>query len=242
MNYFLGAYYLLKLKPLDFGEFKGQKILTGSRCLNESYFDTWSLSWAGDGKHNLSEAETEFGVTETEINEIQKWSDIKFRENHLGWINTFNDLETLIEYKTKFFNNTFDFDAIGIYFPENSLQDFIAEFETQSESIGEIGILTCLKQQKTEQSEGEEFVGYDLIGVEATGSYHSFQCYGNIEEIVDKFDLTLNHQGLINEFENKQALLKYANSPESGLPSVPWYLVKVKKVNPSIFENYTNHE
>ena len=37
MKYYLGAYHLLKLKPLDFGKHKGQKVLTGSRCLNESY-------------------------------------------------------------------------------------------------------------------------------------------------------------------------------------------------------------
>lgn len=231
MNYYLGAYQLLKLKPLNFGAFKGQKILTGSRCLNESYFDAWALSWtedAEDGKDKLSEPEREFNITKTEIKEIQKWADKKFNEKHLGWINTFNDFETIIEYKNKFFKSATDFKAIGIYFPETAIQGFINEFEPQTDNTGGIGILDTLKTQTPENMYNEEFMGYDLIGMEFSGDYHSFHCYGNSNEIIKKFGLKLNESGLITEFENKQEVLSYANNPENGFPPVPWYLVKVK--------------
>ena len=230
MNYYLGAYHLLKLKPLDFGKFKGKKVLTGSRCLNESYFDAWSLSWTEDGMKKLSEPKDEFNISESQIKEIQKWSDPKFNDKHLGWINTFNDLETLLEYKSRFFKSVSDFETIGIYFPENLIQDFINEFDPQTDKTGAIGILDCLKQKTPERIDDEEFIGYDLIGMEFSGDYHSFHCYDNADEMINKFDLTLNERGLINEFKNKQDLLEYANNPDNGLPFVPWYLVKVKKV------------
>jgi len=231
VNYYLGAYHLLKLKPLNFGKFKGKKVLTGSRCINESYFDAWSLSWTEDGVKNLSELKEEFNISESKIKEIQKWSDQNFNNKHLGWINTFSDIKTLKEYKTKFFNSVTNFEIIGIYFPENSIQDFKDEFEPQTDETGEIGILDCLKQKITERLEDEEFIGYDLIGMEFSGDYHSFHCYDNADDMINKFGLRLNERGLINEFDNKQDLLDYANNPDNGLPFVPWYLVKVKKLN-----------
>ena len=230
MKYYLGAYHLLKLKPLDFGKHKGQKVLTGSRCLNESYFDAWSLSWTEDGMKNLSEPKKEFNINESQIKAIQEWSDPKFNDKHLGWINTFNDIETLREYKIRFFDNVTDFEIIGIYFPEDSIKDFKDEFEPQTDKTGAIGILDCLEQKIPERLDDEEFVGYDLIGMEFSGDYHSFHCYDNADDIINKFGLTLNEKGLINEFDNKRNLLKYANNPDNGLPFVPWYIVKVKKI------------
>ena len=66
--------------------------------------------------------------------------------------------------------------------------------------------------------------------MEFSGDYHSFHCYDNADDIINKFGLTLNEKGLINEFDNKQDLLEFANNPDNGLPFVPWYLVKVKKI------------
>ena len=231
VKYYLGAYHLLKLKPLDFGKFKGQKVLTGSRCLNESFFDAWSLSWTEDGKKNLSVPKKEFNLTGSQVQAIQEWADEKFNHKHLGWINTFNDLETVKEYQSKFFSHHRDFDIVAIYFPENSAKEFMAEFEPQTEQTGEIGILDCLKQKTPERLIDEEFIGYDLIGMEFSGDYHSFHCYDNADDMINKFGLTLNNLGLIEEFEQKEELLDYANNSENGLPFVPWYLVKVKRVN-----------
>lgn len=230
MQYYLGAYHLLKLKPLTFGKYAGQKISTGSRCLNESYFDSWALSWTPLEKKELIELKNEFDINKAQLKAIQEWADQKFNEKHLGWVNTFNDLETLREYQSTFFSDATDYETIGIYLPEDAVQAFKKEFAPQSENTGEIGILDCLIQEIPEVLDKETFVGYDLIGMECSGDYHSFHCYNISDEIKDKFGVTINEKGLINEFENKQALLDYANNPDNGLPCVPWYLVKVKTV------------
>jgi len=230
LKYYLGTYQLIRLKPLDFGKFKGQKVLTGTKCINESY-DAWSLSWTEDGKSDLSDLESTFNITKFQIKEIQEWSDVKFNEKHLGWVGTFNDIDTIREYKNKFFEMETDFEVIGIYFPESSIQDFINEFTPKTKGA-EIGILNTINTFTSELEDVEEFVGYDLIGVEFSGDYHSFHCYAGSDGLVQKFGLTLNGYGLINEFENKQDVLEYVNNTdESGFPFVPWYLVKVKKVD-----------
>ncbi|MEL6250990.1 MAG: hypothetical protein AAFR87_03165 [Bacteroidota bacterium] len=231
MNYFLGAYHLLKLKPLDFGAYKGEKILTGSRCLNDSYFDAWSLTWTEDGKHKIAEAQKEFGLTEAQIQELRGWADQKFEEERLGWINTFRDTECLLEYKNRFFPQAKDFEVLAIYFPEDAIDDFIQEFEPKSAQTGSIGILNNLKQKIPEQAE-ETCIGYELIGMEPSGDYHSFHCYDISQDLREKFYFELNEYGLIREVKDKDKLLAYANDPDkSKLPFVPWYLVKVKKIS-----------
>lgn len=231
LKYYLGTYHLLKLKALNFGAYKGKKILTGSRCLNDSYFDAWSLSWTEDGKHKLQEAQQSFGITESEIKEIQAWADEMFNTDRLGWINTFNDREILSAYRDRFFAQSHDSEAIGIYFPEDAMEDFIQEFEPQSAEIGSIGILNNLKQKKPEQAD-EEFIGYDLIGMEPSGDYHSFHCYDKASDLHNKFQLELNDYGLLKEVKSRDRLLAYANDPDqSQLPFVPWYLVKVKQLS-----------
>jgi hypothetical protein len=44
-------------------------------------------------------------------------------------------------------------------------------------------------QKKIEEKDDptEEFLGYDFIGVENDGSFHSFYCHNIRDKIVDKF-------------------------------------------------------
>lgn len=231
MKYFLGAYHLIQLKPLDLGLFKGRKVLTGSSCINISCFDPWSLSWTEDGKKALTDPKGAFSITTTRLESIQAWADEKFNEKRLGWPNTFHDLETLKTYKSSFFAGAQGLEVIGVYFPEASIPELVQVFEPKSEQAGEIGILQTLKCKIPENSLEEAFIGYDLIGMEFGGDYHSFHCYDLAEELMQKFKLSLNEHGLIEACTQKEELMAYANTPEeSGLPFIPWYLVKVKRV------------
>lgn len=230
MKYYFGAYYLLKLKPLEFGDFKGQKVVTGSSCLNESYFDSWSLSWTRDGKNNLPEVMDEFEITKSKITQIQLWADEKFNEKKLGWTNTFNDLNTLIEYKNKFLKPSNNFVAIAIFFHENAVENLLEDFKPMDSNLGTIGIYDNLKNKELEKLNSDDFLGYDIIGIEVGGHYHSFHCYNIWNELAQKFGLTLNQSGLINEFDNKKGVLKYVNNPDNGLPYIYWYLIKVRQI------------
>ncbi|MEO1438405.1 MAG: hypothetical protein AAFV80_22890 [Bacteroidota bacterium] len=231
MNNYLGAYQLLKLRPLDFGAFKGQKVLTGSTCINPSLYDAWSLSWTEDGQHNWNIPKTQFQLSDRQIKAIQAWADPKFNDHKLGWVNIFHELDTLRQYYHLFFSTKLDAVAIAIYFPGDALSEIIKAFEPQSKQEGQIGILRSLKKQIPESKGEGKFIGYDLIGIEISGAYHSFHCYDCTQELLDKFQLTLNKYGLIDALKNPQQVLDFAHNPENGLPSIPWFLVKVKQVD-----------
>jgi len=76
---------------------------------------------------------------------------------------------------------------------------------------------------------GEEFLGYDFIGIECDGSFHSFYCHDITNNLVDKFSLNLNSYGLLEKLEKPNEIREYLNSEKTGLEPVPWYIVKVKR-------------
>ncbi len=72
MNYYIGAYYLIKLANIEWGSYQGKKIYTCSFCCNDSYYDAWSLSWGEDGKSIRQETKKLFNLNDTLIKQIQQ--------------------------------------------------------------------------------------------------------------------------------------------------------------------------
>ena len=47
-THYLAGYYLIKLKPIDFGDDTNKTVWTCSKCINYSAFNNWCLSWTQD--------------------------------------------------------------------------------------------------------------------------------------------------------------------------------------------------
>ncbi|MCC8358926.1 hypothetical protein [Salinimicrobium sediminilitoris] len=239
MNYYTGAYYFIKLKPVDYGTIKGSKIFTCSRCINDSYFDDWAISWATTDKKELDETKAIFSLTDKKVEEIQTWADKKLDEKKLGWINTFSDLKTLTEYKEKFFPNELNFQILSISFPESELDEAIELTQPPDAQGGEMGIHTKLKNKEIENS-GGTFLGFDIIGIEVGGDFHSFHCHDLSTDLKEKFGLTINEFGLIENFENWDELMEFMNDESNGFEPVPWFYVKVNQIKNKKSTVYNN--
>jgi hypothetical protein len=228
MKYYIGAYYLIKLKPVDYGTIKGSKIYTCSRCINDSFFDSWAISWAKTEKTELVEIKETFDLTDKNIEEIQSWADKKLNEEKLGWINTFSDFKTLTEYKKKFFPNDSDFEILSISFPESNLSEALEKIKPTDLNSGEIGIYSNLKNKELDLQK-EEFLGYDIIGIEISGDFHSFHCNDLANDLKDKFGLKINEFGLFEKIENWNEIIAFLNDPMNAEPG-PWFYVKVNRI------------
>ena len=229
MKYFIGAYYLIKLRKPNFGSvFKEEKIHTCSTCINDSYFDAWSISWTENGKKVSKETKSDFNLDETQIERIQKWSDEKIEEDKIGWICTFADLKTLTEYKKSFFPEA-NAEILSINFPETEKAELLKLFNTEKSSFGEIGLSKNLRKGIIERK-SEQTLGFDLIGIESSGDFHSFHCHDLTRELIEKFGIEINEFGLIGENDKWNEMVEYMNDEKYGFESVPWFYVKVKKV------------
>ncbi|MFD2561724.1 hypothetical protein [Aquimarina rubra] len=144
MKYYVGAYYLIKLRDSNFGTYEGKKLYTCSTCINDSFFDAWSISWTENGKKIDSETKSDFNLNEKLIKEVQNWTDKKMEENKIGWICTFADLKTLTEYKNSFFPNS-ESEILSINFPESERNELLKIFNPEKTNLGEIGLSINLK-------------------------------------------------------------------------------------------------
>jgi hypothetical protein len=233
MKYYLGAYYLIKLHKANYGSIMDTRIYTCSTCINDSYFDSWSITWSAvNNSDNVKEAKEEFNLTNSQITDIQTWADQKFEEKKIGWINTFSDYDVLSEYKNKFFSNVQDYLILSINFPETEKNDLLEEFSIKEKGIGAIGLWENLHRnipEVTDESEVE--IGFDLIGVELSGDFHTFHCHDLADELIQKFNIEINQYGLITSEDNWEQMVEYMNDEENGFEPVPWFFVKVKMID-----------
>ncbi|MEZ4848143.1 MAG: hypothetical protein R3B93_05885 [Bacteroidia bacterium] len=121
----------------------------------------------------------------------------------------FSDYEAAKEYYHLFFSHIENAELLKLVFPEEEALAFIKEFEPENENQGASGIYEILKK-KTEVSylsPNEEFLGFDLIGVEYGGtSFHTFHCHDLSDELNRKFQIEVNEYGLIKEIDDPDSL------------------------------------
>jgi len=63
-KYYLGGYYLTKLKPVSFGTEEGRFIYTCSECLNDNMVDTWSFSWTTGNNEQIDEIKERYRLSD----------------------------------------------------------------------------------------------------------------------------------------------------------------------------------
>ena len=229
--YYFGGYYLLRPKPIDFGSDKGKFTQTTSACINEALVDTWVYSWSIQSKKMLKQVKKDFRLDDSSIRQIQVWGDKKFELGKLQWVDNFPDLETALEFKQTFLRHLSNTHIYSIYLSSTDSEDLIKEFKNEQNNQGDFGLRQNLLLKIQEKENPKEILlGYDLIGVEIGGTYHTFYCNNATQELIDKFHLSLNEYGLFNEIEDWRPIIEYLNDEKNGFEPVPWYVAKTKLV------------
>jgi len=192
----------------------------------------WAYPWEKKPRKNSEHAETVFGFDKSQVDAVRQWVGEKAGANLISWQGVFMEKQIAAEYRSKFFSNIQNALLLAIYFSEDEKRDVLGEFKPESEKFGEIGIYQMLMKQSLESNADEEsLIGYDLIGIEYGGDFHSFHCHDLADELTEKFGLVLNDVGLFNEFSNWKPIIEYMNDEENGFEPVPWFVVKVKLVH-----------
>lgn len=231
MNSYLGGYYLVKTRPLTFGAKENDTVYTASECINNSLVSAWSYPWIQGSDKETEAAVEAFGLDDHQIVEIRKWIDHKSEKKKLEWINVFSEAETAREYHRAFFAKKDDINLFALYFDEAEAKDIIEELKPEWENYGEPGLYVVLSKQVADiDKKDETLIGYDLIGIEDGGGFHTFHCHDLGAELSEKFGLTLNAYGLFDAHDNWKPILDYLNDDENGCEPVPWFVAKMKLV------------
>ncbi|MGD9588872.1 MAG: hypothetical protein AB7Q37_02600 [Pyrinomonadaceae bacterium] len=232
MIYYLGGYYLVLLRPTSFGASPGRLINTASECLSENLIGHWAYPWDKPARKDSAGAEAALNLEKSKVDAIREWVGAKTTANSIGWQSVFLDVQTAIEYRERFFPDLDGVSLLGLYFSENESAEILNEFKPESKGSGEIGIYQMLLKQLPEvEGSRQKLLGFDLVGIEYGGDFHSFHCHDMAGELSNRFGLVLNRFGLFNEVSDWQPVLDYMNDEETGCEPVPWFAVKVKLID-----------
>ena len=230
--YYFGGYYLLRPKTIDFGSDKGIITQTTSACINDALVDTWVYSWSIPNKQMLEQVKKDFKLDDISITRIQAWADKTFELGKLQWVNNFSDLETALEFKHTFLTHLSNVHIYSVYLSATDTEALIKEFTNDQHNHGDFGLRqNLLLRIKEKENSNEVLLGYDLIGVEIGGTYHSFYCNDATQDLIVKFQLSLNENGLFNNMEDWMEIREYLNDEKNGFEPVPWYVLKTKLVS-----------
>ncbi|MBS1501471.1 MAG: hypothetical protein JST32_05385 [Bacteroidetes bacterium] len=223
-SYYLGGYFLIKPRLVDFDSLKHKKIYTCSSCINDALVDNWSFTWTANNNAQINTVLNDFDIELNKVTQIRKWVDEEYEKGKIGWQSVFADLETARLYKKTFFSHLNDIQLMSVYFSETEAEVLIETFQTN-----QIGLYQSLIKRIPEaQSPNETLIGFDLIGIENSGDFHTFYCHNISEDLINKFHFEINSYGLLNAIDDWKAVLDYMNDEETGLEPVPWFFVKVK--------------
>jgi len=230
--FYHAGYYLIKMRPIHFGSEVSKRVFTCSTCINVSPLDYWSYSWTTKNNEGIDKIKEEFQLDDEKITSIRVWIDRAFEEKRIGWPNVFFELETAREYSQTFFSHLLEKRIYGVYFSEPETTDLLAEFDPKKVDYGSIGLFDGLQKRVPESlSSGETFIGFDIIGIECSGDFHTFHCHDISKDLTGRFDLKLNDYGLFEDSENWKSVTNYMNDEKNGFEPVPWFVCKTTLVN-----------
>jgi len=230
-SYYLGGYYLIRQRPIEHGSFKSKTVFTCSNCINDSLVENWSYSWTISNDSQIESIKEDYHINDEVVCSIRQWVDQAFDDKRIGWINLFGDIETAKAYKSQFFSHLPDIKIIGIYFNDEEIEALQHEFNPEVENAGPMGLYENLSKRIPErESSNEIFIGFDVIGMEIDGSFHTFYCHDIANDLTSRFDLTINNYGLFEDIDDWQPVLNYMNDEQNLLDLVPWFTCKTKLV------------
>ncbi len=228
MDYYKAGYYLIKTRPIEFGTFTDKTILTCSSCINDSLMDTFARPWTIQ-KDEKEDIVKNFNIDYDTIKHIHSWTDKMDIENEIGFPDLFYSIDSARQYRDSFFSHLKECMIIGIYLPQTEMDNLIKEFEPQGEKMGEIGLRYRLRKKEIENDNGK-LIGYDMIGIESGGGFHTFHCHDLYNDLKRDLEIEINENGLINSDSKWNELVDYMNDDDKGFEPVPWYFAKVKLI------------
>jgi hypothetical protein len=194
-------------------QFLPPQIITVSTCMVHAYPGWWALPSenvlpeGGTRPWTLADAPEEMKLIGSEFGEARSWVDRSLASSDLGWPNVFLNLRAAREFKRRFMNAVPGVRLIGLVIAADDAEEFIPDYETSG--------LRMFVSMRLPPEDGGIFLGYDILGVEFAGGFHTFSCNDLARDYVEKLGITFNAHGLIPDQD--QALAA----------AVPWCAVKL---------------
>jgi len=202
-----------------------ERIVTVSTCIVESYPDSWALSWVKTTPDQVRQIRETLALKDSELAELRSWVGQAMNDGHFGWPNVFFSLRAAREFRERFLGVLQESRIVGLSLATDVAAAFLRE-EAPQEGHGAPGVWTMLTRG-VRLNRPTSPLGFDVLGAEYGGAFHTFSCNGLEQEFNEKLGITFNRYGLIDDYLRAVTASEYTNRDEVGAEPVAWYPFRV---------------
>ena len=225
MEYYLGGYYIIYLK--NDNEFLDSKVVwTVSNCINNLLASINSLTWVTSSENDKNVIKNIIGINDNQFNILQNWIDQKFNDKEFTFSGTFKNIEVAREFIEKFVIKKENIKLMSIFLSEEYVEDFIKDNCDSEQSEDEICSTVGLK---IKEGNAGKLRGYDLLGYDMGGDFHSLHCHSLKNELIDKFKIRFNEYELISSYQDSVKVFDFFNNEQATVTPVRWDIWKIKE-------------
>ena len=171
-----------------------------------------------------SEEQREFshvtGLKAESVASLKSEIEEMLAQKTMGWPNTFISLESASALYRKYLQRAENHRILGIAFSGEAAKELVADAAAPPRIPCGMAELLVERQEIPANS---RILGFEILGLEYCGSFHSFLCNGLEADYSEKLSITLNETGRIDTWEEARRAADYTNDESVGAEPVPWY-------------------
>jgi len=196
--------------------------LTVSKCLADFVPDDWLYWNPADRKTERSQQAKALGIELLHLDRLSEWCTEQLSEKQtLGYPNVIFDIETARELARQFLRfQSLTLLGIGLRFEMSGKFFEAAQYDKHRSARVPLGVPTLLERGLI-LPDGGESLGFEALGYEFEGTFHSSKCYSSEDPALSK--ISFNEFGYCADFsEAIQLCAIRAKQTAKEITWLPW--------------------
>ena len=185
------------------------------------------LSWVTATPDERARHLADLGLPGGELDAVAAWVEARHASGEWGWPSFFTSIDAARAFVETFQPRAPDLVILGLALPRAYLDRYVADHPADP-GVGTFAIDEAIRRPSTPAPGGTP-LGYEVLGEELGGSFHSWH-WNDLEPLVhDRLGITANDEGLIDDLEAATAAAELIGLDEVGAEPLrwrPWLLVR----------------
>lgn len=200
------------------GELMPERFFTFSSCLTVFLPGTWALDWVDMPDAKRHESAEKFGFNKTSLPSLIGRTVAANESGEHFWPNFFSSLEYARAFVRQFqLSSEAGPTLLGLGIRDADCHLVLDEFE----GCFSFGAMT--DSTLPIERAGGDMLGWEPLGIECSGTFHSWLCNGIEKAAADKFGIRPANNGLLSEETQAVMIADAINAGELSGEPVPWY-------------------
>lgn len=226
----VGGYYIVRPLPTPIGLGDGllpENILTLSSCLTDVFPPWWALPSTQRSTEEQAAAIAELGLHEARLEPLMHLVNDSLRRGDLHWPCVWQSPQAAERALSLLHEGSVEFHVIELAVPVAARAGLLRELEPDP-GLGACGLYTVLRANKEAEPVGVR-LGWEVLGVEFGGDFHSWLCNGIHKIARDRLGIRPGALGLLQSEAEARSVVGLIDDGLGAEP-VPWFAGLLSRV------------